>query len=356
MATPIPIIDSHIHLWDPRRNPRTASPFVRLLGWNRDLLRAVPKMVLPEATLEFVGRLDYLIASYLPPQYAAEHGRHHVSGYVYVESTWEARGRLAAADETRWAERMAQHYDGQGPRLMGIVGAADLRRDDLPELLRAHREASPRFRGIRQKLAWSLSRGVMDFAEAPGLMGDPAWRRGFASLADHDLTFDAWLYLEQASELDDLLQARPAVRVVLDHLATPVAAGGPFAGRGEDEASQARIRDQWRRAIERLARHPQLHVKLSGMFMPVVGWGLHGRTAPASVAQIRDALAPFVEHAIDCFGPQRCMLASNFPMDKVSLGFEQLYDAYMQLIARRPESEQRALLHDNARRFYDLGD
>ena len=357
MSEPFPIIDPHIHLWDPRRTPRPASPFVKLLGWNRRVLEVGSHYLLPAATRAFIGRTDHLVEPYLPSStYAADCGRHQVTGYVYVEAGWTGRGRLALADETRWVEQAAQQQDPQGPRLVGIVAAADLRRDDLPDLLAAHRDASDRMCGIRDMLAWSLAPGVMDYAHAPDLMGDPAWRRGFASLADHGLRFDAWIYLEQANALDDLLRAHPRVHVVLDHLATPVAAGGPFAGRGEDEAAQAAIRQRWRDAIARLAEHPQLHVKLSGMFMPVVGWELHTRTTPATFAQVRDALAPFVEHAIDRFGVERCMFASNFPMDKVSMSFEQLYDAYRALVSERPESEQRALFHDNALRFYDLRD
>jgi L-fuconolactonase len=354
MAEPFPIIDPHIHLWDPQRTPRAATPFVKLLGWNRELLQAVPRRLLPEAKREFIGRPDFLVAPYLPPDYAADLGHHHVAGYVYVEASWMGRGRLGQADETRWVEALARRHDATGPRLVGIVAAADLGRHDLPDLLRAHRDASRRVCGVRDKLAWSLDRGVMDFARTPAPMGDPAWRRGFASLADHDLSFDAWIYLDQASALGDLLRAQPRVRVVLDHLATPIAAGGPFASRGLDEAAQAAIRTRWREAIARLAEHPQLHVKLSGMFMPVVGWGLHGRRTPATTAQIRDALAPFVEHALACFGAQRCMFASNFPMDKVSLGLPQLYDAYRELVNERPPAEQRALFHDNALRIYDL--
>jgi L-fuconolactonase len=354
MAEPFPIVDPHIHLWDPRTTPRPATPFVKLLGWNRELLRAAPRLLLPAAMREFIGRPDFLVAPYLPPDYADDVGHHDVTGYVYVEASWRGRGRLAEADETRWVEALARRHDATGPRLCGIVAAAELGRPDLPDLLRAHRDASHRLCGVRDKLAWSLDRGVMDFAVTPAPMGDPAWRRGFASLADHDLPFDAWIYLDQANALDDLLRAQPHVRVVLDHMATPIAAGGPFAGRGLDQAAQAAIRTRWREAISRLAEHPQLHVKLSGMFMPVLGWGLHGRTAPVTIAQLRDALAPFVEHALACFGVERCMFASNFPMDKVSLGFERLYDAYRELVAARPLAEQRALFHDNALRVYAL--
>lgn len=350
----IPIIDPHIHLWDPARNPRPATPFVKLLGWHQGLLRTVPRWLLPPATRDFVGRPDYLVAPYLPPEYAAEHGHHEVEGYVYVEASWTGWGRYAQADETRWVEELARHHDGAGPRLLGVVAAADLRRPDLADLLRAHRDASGRLRGIRDKLAWSPDRGVMDFAAQPQLMSDPSWRRGFATLADHDLVFDAWVYDHQINALGDLLRAHPEVRVVLDHLGSPVGAGGPFAGRGGDDGQQAMIRERWREAIARLAERPQVSVKLSGLFMPVLGWALHQRRAPVTVEQLAEALRPFVEHALACFGVERCMFASNFPMDKVSLGFEALYDAYLALVAERPEAEQRALLRDNARRVYDL--
>ncbi|MEM7152587.1 MAG: amidohydrolase family protein [Myxococcota bacterium] len=348
------IIDPHIHQWDPQNTPRPATPFVKLLGWNQTLLRSLPQRLLPRATGDFVGIPDYLVTPYMPPDYAADHGRHDVRGYVYIEASWTGRGRLAEADETRWMESVAQQHDTSGPRLLGIVAAADLRRDDLADLLRAHRDASTRLVGIRDKLAWSPDKGVMDFAPAPQMMSDPDWRRGYAMLAEHDLTFDAWIYDHQINALGDLLRAQPGGRVILDHLATPVGAGGPFASSGADESEQKAIRTKWREAIARLADFPQLSVKLSGMFMPVLGWGLHGRSAPVTVEQIADALHPFVEHALSCFGVERCMFASNFPMDKVSLGFEQLYDGYRTLVESRPEAEQRALFHDNAQRIYSL--
>ena len=126
MAT-IPIIDPHIHLWDPRSNPRPATPFVKLLGWNQQLLRTLPSRLLPRATRDFVGRTDYLVSPYLPPDYAADHGHHEVEGYVYVEASWTGLGRLAQADETRWAEALARRHDRVGPRMLGIVAAAWIR-------------------------------------------------------------------------------------------------------------------------------------------------------------------------------------------------------------------------------------
>src|SRR5690606_23004028 len=157
MPEPIPIIDPHVHLWDPRRQPRPATPFVKLLGWSPDLLRAAPRLLLPAAVRQFIGRPDYLVAPYLPPNYAEDVGHHPVEGYVYVEASWMGRRRFAQADETRWIEAVAREHDARGPTLLGIVAAADLRRPDLAALLQAHRDASDRVCGVRDKLAWSLA-------------------------------------------------------------------------------------------------------------------------------------------------------------------------------------------------------
>ena len=72
------------------------------------------------------------------------------------------------------------------------------------------------------------------------------------------------------------------------------------------------------------------------------------------LADVAAALQPYVAHCLAAFGPDRCMFASNFPMDKVSLGFEQLYDGYRKLVESRSEADQRALFHDNAQRIYSL--
>lgn len=349
-----PIIDPHIHLWDPKNNPRAASPFIKLFGWNRWLLHNMPRLLLPRAVGDFVGRAEYLVAPFLPPQYTDDHGDHEVVGYVYIEASWTGRGRLAHADETRWIETESKKHDDKGPALLGIVGAADLRRDDLADLLAAHKEASPRFVGVRDKIAYSRDRRVMNFGPQDDLTQDPNWRRGFGALAEHGLTFDAWLYDHQLDGLDAALGEHPEVQVVLDHLGSPVGVAGPFASAGADEAERQSIRDRWHDAIARLAEHPQLHAKLSGMFMPILGWGMHERPEPPSVQEVQDALGPFVEHALTCFGPSRCMFASNFPMDKVSLPYRTLYDAYRGLVATRDEAEQRALFFDNAVRLYGL--
>ena len=142
--------------------------------------------------------------------------------------------------------------------------------------------------------------------------------------------------------------------MALCHLATPMGAGGPFAGVGQSESERRDIEARWRKIIERLADFDHVSAKISGLTMPILGWDYHKRESLPGKDEVRVALSPFVEHAIESFGVDRCMFASNFPMDKVSLPFETLYDAFEEIVSGFSEAERRKLFRDNAARFYRI--
>ena len=344
----VPIIDAHIHQWSPSTTPRTTSIALKLFGWSEWLMRNLVPRLFPSSAVAFVGKTDYVLSDYLPADWRGDHGGIEVRGFVHIQADWVGKGPLAAADETRWLETIG------GQDLLAIVGEAHLQSPKLGELLDAHAAASSRFVGIRDILAYDPDRGVMDYDKRVDRFADQAWQAGLAELGRRNLSFDAWLYGTQARGFEAALRQVPDTRVVLDHLATPIGYGGPYAGHGLDAAARERIAARWREDIELLAQRPQLHAKLSGLFMPIVGWGLHERTAPPSVDEVVERIGPMVEHALDCFGVERCMFASNFPMDKVSLPWTTLYAAYAQIVQGRPEAERRALFHDNAARFYGI--
>lgn len=321
---------------------------MKLLGWNERLLRSVGPRLFPSAAVEFVGAVDHVMHPHLPGTYLRNTGAHAVRGFVHVQAGWEGRGALAGVGETRWLEDLC------GKDLLGIVGQAHLESPELGALLDAHAAASTRFVGVRDMLAFDPDSGVLDFATRPGRARDPAWRRGFAELGRRGLTFDAWMYHPQLGELEEVVRAHPETRVVLDHLATPIAAGGAFASFGATASDRSRIREDWERDLRAVAAHDQVFAKLSGLTMPVLGWGYHRRASPPSAGEVADALGPLIEIALDAFGVERCLIASNFPMDKVSLPFATLYDAFIQLTESLGPAAQTALFHDNAIRFYGL--
>ncbi|MEO0495177.1 MAG: amidohydrolase family protein, partial [Actinomycetota bacterium] len=157
---------------------------------------------------------------------------------------------------------------------------------------------------------------------------------------------------ELARLADDVAMAT----MVLDHMGTPVGLAGPHGGQGETDAARAQILDDWHAGLVAVAEHRNVHCKLSGLLMPICGFGFHERDTTPTVGEVVDALGPHIEFGIQTFGVERCMFASNFPMDKVSVDYEVLWDAFMQIIANAglDAGEQAALLADNAAAFYRL--
>jgi predicted TIM-barrel fold metal-dependent hydrolase len=341
------IIDAHIHLWDPRTTPRTVTPLVKALGWSRPVLKRVAGTVVPSTAMAFVGTPDQVLSPYLPGMWWNDTSDAAVDGFVHIQADWQSRDPLGQAEETRWLESLC------GRDLLAVVGRADLAHARLDAVLDAHVEASPRFRGIRDYLAHGgEDAGLMSFASSPDRTAEHAWRRGYDRLGERGLTFDAWTYADQLPRFERLVADHPDTPVVLCHLGSPVGAGGPFAGHGRSEADRTRLVGRWREDVAAIAAHDHVHVKLSGLGMPIIGWGWHDRATPPGVEEVADAYGPFVEHVLQTVGPQRCMIASNFPMDRVSLPWTTLFEAFTRLTAGLPEQHRHAVFHGTAARFY----
>jgi L-fuconolactonase len=196
----------------------------------------------------------------------------------------------------------------------------------------------------------------MQFAKRPNLYADADFLRGFEELARRNLRFDAWVYSHQLADVAALAQRFPQTAIVLDHLGTPVGAGGPHGDVGTTESDRANIVAAWRDALATVAENKNVHAKLSGLGMPVLGFGFHTRATPPSAEELADSYGPFMRHALDVFGVERCFFASNFPMDKVSAPYHVIFDAFTRLAAERGSEAARPLLRDNALRFYGISE
>lgn len=231
-----------------------------------------------------------------------------------------------------------------------IVGFADLSLGSaVGEVLDAHMEASRRFRGIRHATGWDPHENVRNSHSNPTerILSDPMFREGFAELGKHGLTYDSWLYHPQIGELTDIARAFPDQVIVFDHL------GGPL-GIGPYEGKRAEIFAYWKKATAELSRCPNVVAKLGGMVMPVNGFGFHKREKPASSAELLAATGDYYLHMIECFGVERCMFESNFPVDKVSCSYAVLWNSFKRLTEGFSNSEKANLFHDTAVRTYRL--
>jgi predicted TIM-barrel fold metal-dependent hydrolase len=296
---------------------------------------------------------------YLLDELLADTGSgHNVVVTVFVEcmSMYRASGpqEIRPVGETEFVNGVAamSASGGFGPTRVasGIVSFADLALGErVGAVLDAHLAASPRFRGIRHAAGWEASDQVRNSHTnpPPGLLGDARFRRGFAELAPRGLTFDAWLYHPQLPELTELAKAFPDTTIILDHFGGPLGIG-PYAGR------RAEVFGVWKAAIRALADCPNVVVKLGGLVMPLNGFGFHKREQPIGSIELAEATRDWYLHTIECFGVERCMFESNFPVDKVSVSYRVLWNSFKRLTANFSAAERAALFHDTAVRVYQL--
>ena len=132
----------------------------------------------------------------------------------------------------------------------------------------------------------------------------------------------------QLPEAARALRASPELPVVLNHT------GFPW------DRSAAGL-EAWRRDMRTIAEIPAVHLKLSELGLKDAPWDYEDNRR-------------IVLEAIELFGVGRCMFASNFPVAGLRIGFDELYTAYKRMVADFSESEQLALFHDNAKRFYRI--
>ena len=349
------IVDAHVHHWDPPTTPHETARLARVYRVAPRLLELAFATVTPRADREFVRTPEHVLRPYLPHDYAADSAAVvdgvvvPVVGFLHVQADWHGEGPLGPVGETRWLRTLPFGTDGL-PLLRGIVGHADPRSDRIGEVLDAHLEASPVFRGVRCMGAWHPDRKVRRYADQEGLLRSAAFLRGFAAVAQRGLVFDAYVYSNQLDDVVVLAEEYPDTTVVLDHYAPPVGWAGRMGDQGRTPAERTAILDRWRDMLRRLAERPNVVAKHSGLAFPMLGLP----TAAYTRERLAEIVAPLVEHTTDVFGPDRLLFGSNFPMDKALASYADVVGALTDLLAPRGEDLLRKVFRDNAVRVYRL--
>jgi predicted TIM-barrel fold metal-dependent hydrolase len=88
--------------------------------------------------------------------------------------------------------------------------------------------------------------------------------------------------------------------------------------------------------------------------MPINGWNWHKRDLPATSDELVKTHQRYYSHTINAFGVERCMFESNFPVDKQSISYHVLWNAFKKMSANFSEEEKKYLFHDTAAEFYSL--
>jgi predicted TIM-barrel fold metal-dependent hydrolase len=243
---------------------------------------------------------------------------------------------------------------GYGPCRVaeGIVGGGDLSVGaSVRELLESEvRAAGGRLRGLRHGVAWDGNESVGKYASRvvpPHLVLDQKFREGFAELAPLGLSFESWQYHPQLRDAADLARSFPGTTIILNHVGG-ILGVGPYNGHREE------ILATWRKDIDELAKCPNVYCKLGGLGMVSVGFDFHEREMPPTSEDLAAAWRPYIEGCIDAFGVDRCMFESNFPPDKQSGGYTELWNAFKRITSGASADEKKALYSGTAAKVYRL--
>ena len=151
----------------------------------------------------------------------------------------------------------------------------------------------------------------------------------------------------ELADLVDLARAFPNQAIIVDHV-------GGVLGVGQYAGKSAEIIPVWKKSIAALAQCPNVNMKLGGLGMTSFGFGFHERDAPPSSQELADTWRPYVETCIEAFGPTRCMFESNFPPDKQSCGYTELWNAFKRITSGASAAEKTALYSGTAARVYRM--
>ena len=294
----IPIVDAHHHLWQLADNN-------------------YPKFIGPPKEF-FLGNYDAIRRDFMPDDYRQATAHHNVVATVHIEAEWRRDDQVG---ETVWVDAVAQHY--ALPNV--FVGHAWFDDPNIEQVLEAHARFD-RIRGIRSKPALP-DRGLSD-EEGRGSMSDPRWLRGFSMLERFGLSWDLRVPHVQLPQAARAVSAYPAIPVVLNHT------GFPW------ERSEVGL-NAWRHDMRTIASCQNVCLKLSELGLRNGTWDYEQNRR-------------IVLEAIELFGVERCMFASNYPVSSLRIDFDSLYTAYKRMVADFTQAEQLALFHDNARRFYRI--
>ncbi len=240
--------------------------------------------------------------------YRSEAGDWPVDALVNVAA---ATGGHSMAETLELDRRAAADPTGQPAALVGGLPATDTVADALAAI--DEQMAAPRLRGVR-------------LMGAPGPVPPVEVLR---ALAERDLVFDLMAHPDQLLAAAEALAAVDDLVVVVEHT------GWPRSTESEERAL-------WREGMTALAGlGDRVACKLSGLAMPLR-------------AMSAEAFRPWIEPAIELFGPDRCLFASNFPVDGMVGSLDQLWSVYADLSSALPEADRAALFATTAERVYRL--
>lgn len=316
----LPIIDPHVHFW-----------------------------VLPSGDSYFIDDFARDVAA----------SGHNIEATVFVECNTMYRKsgppHLAYVGEVEFAVGMAAMAASglytSTRAAEAIIGFADLTRgDEAAETLDAEiAAANGRFRGIRQRAKWDPDPAVRGYlyADGPGLYRRAEFLRGIEHLKSRGLLFEASIFHTQLDDVTALARAHPDCSIVLNHTASPV-------GHSSYAGKEAQVHADWLRGMRELAKCDNVSVKMGGLLMCLGNFDFTTAARPPTSRELAALWRPYIEPCIDLFGPARCMVSSNFPVERSGVPYGTIWNMFKHIAAGSSQESMRLLFADTARRVYRL--
>ena len=315
----LPIIDPHHHLWN---------------GDN-----------------QLAGTFPYLIENLNEDTFSG----HNIVGTIFMECAQgyysDGEEKYKPVGETEFVVNLIKDSKKlpESTNIIGIIGFADLMfGSEVRGVLNKHiLKGEGLFRGIRHAAGWDKNNEIHNSHSNPieNIYHNKNFMKGAEELINLNLTFDAWHYHHQITDLSIFSKKYPELSIIHDHFGGPLGVG-PYEGKRQE------IFKKWKDDISLLSESKNVYAKLGGLAMPVNGWNFHKQDKPASSEQIVDMHHEYYLHTIDCFGVDRCMFESNFPVDRRSISYHVLWNAFKKMVSDYSDEDKNKLFFKNAKDIY----
>tara|TARA_X000000368_G_scaffold178493_1_gene140847 strand:+ start:4874 stop:5902 length:1029 start_codon:yes stop_codon:yes gene_type:complete len=284
---------------------------------------------------------------------------HNVTNTVFIDCSqcyWNSTDQaLNPVGETEFVKKIADESkaDPKQATISGIVGHVDMLLGfEAERVLEKHLEIGQElFKGIRHAGGWDPHPNVRNSHHDAfeGLYLQPNFLDGLQTLAKLGYVFEAWQYHHQIPQITELAKQFPDLVIILNHFSGPL-------GIGSYENKQADIFPQWQKDLKELSLHENVFAKLGGLAMPVNGFGFHIQDKPPTSDEFILKQKAYYETALEYFTPKRCMFESNFPVDKASISYPVLWNAFKKLATSYSASEKDQLFYKTASTVYRITD
>ena len=282
---------------------------------------------------------------------------HNIVGTIFMECAQgyyqEGEDKYKPIGETEYVMKVIKDSKktSNSANIIGIISFADLMLgSEVKDVLNQHiLIGEGLFKGIRHAAGWDQSNEIHNSHSNPikNIYYDPSFRKGAEELIKLNLTFDAWHYHNQISDLSIFAKDYPELTIIHDHFGGPLGVG-PYQGKKQE------IFKKWKDDISQLSENKNVHSKLGGLAMPVNGWNFHKQDKPATSDQIIEMHYDYYLHTIECFGVDRCMFESNFPVDRRSISYHVLWNAFKKMVSNYSNEDKNKLFFQNAKDIYGV--